>query len=65
MASMSNSCWPITTKHSKLKGIIELCYETIAKPNSYGFRPMRSTKDAIEQIFNSMRTKNMDIAIPD
>ena len=36
---------------AKLKGIIEPCYETIAEPNSYGFRPMRSTKDAIEQIF--------------
>ena len=33
---------------AKLKGIIEPCYETIAEPNSYGFRPMRSTKDAIE-----------------
>ncbi len=36
---------------AKLKGIIEPCYEVIAEPNSYGFRPMRSTKDAIGQIF--------------
>ena len=42
---------------AKLKGIIEPCYETIAEPNSYGFRPMRSTKDAIEQIFNAVKHK--------
>ena len=42
---------------AKLKGIIEPCYETIAEPNSYGFRPMRSTKDAIEQIFLATRSK--------
>ena len=42
---------------AKLKGIIEPCYETIAEPNSYGFRPMRSTKDAIAQIFLSLRWK--------
>ena len=42
---------------AKLKGIIEPCYETIAEPNSYGFRPMRSTKDAIEQIFLSVSRK--------
>ena len=42
---------------AKLKGIIEPCYETIAEPNSYGFRPMRSTKDAIEQIFNAVKRK--------
>ena len=27
---------------AKLKGIIEPCYETMAEPNSYEFRPMRS-----------------------
>ena len=42
---------------AKLKGIIEPCYEQIAEPNTYGFRPMRSTKDAIEQIFLSLRNK--------
>jgi len=42
---------------AKLKGIIEPCYETIAEPNSYGFRPMRSTKDAIRQIFNAVGQK--------
>jgi RNA-directed DNA polymerase len=42
---------------AKLKGIIEPCYEVIAEPNSYGFRPMRSTKDAIEQIFLNIRFK--------
>jgi len=42
---------------AKLKGIIEPCYETIAETNSYGFRPMRSTKDAIESIFNSIKRK--------
>ncbi len=35
---------------AKLKGILEPCYEVIAEPNSYGFRPMRSTMDAIGQI---------------
>ena len=39
---------------AKLKGIIEPCYEEIAEPNSYGFRPKRSTKDAIEQIFTGI-----------
>jgi len=43
---------------AKLKDIIEPCYETIAEPNSYGFRPMRSTKDAIEQIFISIGKKS-------
>ena len=42
---------------AKLKGIIEPCYEEIAEPNSYGFRPMRSTKDAIAQIFLGLRGK--------
>ena len=42
---------------AKLKGIIEPCYEAIAEPNTYGFRPMRSTKDAIAQIFLSVRRK--------
>jgi len=42
---------------AKLKGIIEPCYEVIAEPNSYGFRPMRSTKDAIAQIFNGLKSK--------
>jgi len=42
---------------AKLKGIIEPCYEEIAEPNTYGFRPMRSTKDAVEQIFLSLRRK--------
>jgi len=42
---------------AKLKGIIEPCYETIAEHNSYGFRPMRSTKD-VEQIFQSIRNKS-------
>jgi RNA-directed DNA polymerase len=42
---------------AKLKGILEPCYEVIAEPNSYGFRPMRSTKDAIEQIFLAIRKK--------
>jgi len=42
---------------AKLKGIIEPCYETIAEHNSYGFRPMRSTKDAIAQIFLSTANK--------
>ncbi len=42
---------------AKLKGIIEPCYEEIAEPNTYGFRPMRSTKDAIEQIFLGIRHK--------
>ena len=42
---------------AKLKGIIEPCYETIAEPNSYGFRPMRSTKDAIAQIFTATSKK--------
>ncbi len=43
---------------AKLKGIVEPCYEVIAEPNIYGFRPKRSTKDAIGQIFNSIRKKN-------
>jgi len=42
---------------AKLKGIVEPCYEAIAEPNIYGFRPKRSTKDAIEQIFLSIRKK--------
>ena len=42
---------------AKLKGIVEPSYETIAEQNSYGFRPMRSTKDAIEQIFNAIKNK--------
>lgn len=42
---------------AKLKGIIEPCYETIAETNTYGFRPMRNTKDAIEAIFNALRFK--------
>jgi RNA-directed DNA polymerase len=29
--------------------------ETLADPNSYGFRPKRSTADAIEQCFNALR----------
>ena len=28
--------------------------ETLADPNSYGFRPLRSTADAIEQCFNTL-----------
>jgi len=43
---------------AKLKGIIEPSYEVIAEPNSYGFRPMRSTKDAIAQIFSGIANKN-------
>ncbi len=43
---------------AKLKGILEPCYEVIAESNSFGFRPMRSTKDAIEQIFNAIRKKD-------
>ena len=42
---------------AKLKGIIEPCYETIAEPNTYGFRPKRNTKDAIKQIFNGLQEK--------
>jgi len=42
---------------AKLKGIIEPSYETIAEANSYGFRPMRSTKDAIKQIFSAVSRK--------
>ena len=42
---------------AKLKDIIEPCYETIAETNTYGFRPMRSTKDTIEAIFNALRFK--------
>ena len=42
---------------AKLKGIIEPSYETIAETNSYGFRPMRSTKDAIGQIFIALVKK--------
>ena len=32
--------------------------ETLADKNSYGFRPMRSTADAIEQCFNALKLKN-------
>ncbi|MFK5969357.1 MAG: group II intron reverse transcriptase/maturase [Candidatus Marithrix sp.] len=42
---------------AKLKAIIEPSYETIAERDSYGFRPKRSTKDAIEQIFMSTNRK--------
>ena len=32
--------------------------ETLADPNSYGFRPKRSAADAIEQCFNLLARKN-------
>ena len=32
-------------------------WEALFEPNSYGFRPGRSTHDAIAAIFNSIRTK--------
>ena len=32
--------------------------ETTADPNSYGFRPERSTADAIEQCFRALSQKN-------
>jgi len=41
-------------RQAMLKTGIEPLYEAQAEPNSYGFRPGRSTKDAIEQVFNSI-----------
>ncbi|WP_269765130.1 reverse transcriptase domain-containing protein, partial [Burkholderia ubonensis] len=32
--------------------------ETTADPNSYGFRPKRSTADAVEQCFNALAKRN-------
>lgn len=37
---------------------LEPVAETLADPNSYGFRPKRSTADAIEQCFNVLAKKN-------
>jgi RNA-directed DNA polymerase len=42
---------------AKLKGILEPCYEVMAEPDSYGFRPMRCTKDAIAQIYRVVNKK--------
>ncbi len=36
---------------------LEPIAETIADPNSYGFRPQRSTADAGEQCFKSLAKK--------
>jgi RNA-directed DNA polymerase len=36
---------------------LEPVAETLADPNSYGFRPKRSTADAIEQCFNALAKK--------
>ncbi len=33
---------------------LEPIAETVADPNSYGFRPKRRTQDAIEQCFTSL-----------
>jgi RNA-directed DNA polymerase len=41
---------------AKLKGIIEPCYEVVAEPNTYGFRPMRCTMDAIQRIYQVVST---------
>lgn len=32
--------------------------ETLADPNSYGFRPKRSAADAIDQCFNALAKKS-------
>ncbi|QNM60374.1 Group II intron reverse transcriptase/maturase [Xanthomonas hortorum pv. vitians] len=37
---------------------LEPIAETLADPNSYGFRPERSTADAIEQCFNALCKRN-------
>lgn len=34
---------------------LDLIAETQAEPNSYGFRPKRSTADALEKSFNIIR----------
>jgi len=38
---------------------LEPSYESNAEPNSYGFRPARSTQDAIDAIFNSLTGKKI------
>ena len=37
---------------------LEPVAETLADPNSYGFRPKRSTADAIGQCFNALGSKH-------
>jgi RNA-directed DNA polymerase len=44
-------------KQSLVKLALEPEWECRFEPNSYGFRPGRSTRDAIEAIFNSIRYK--------
>jgi RNA-directed DNA polymerase len=40
---------------------LEPSYESNAEPNSYGFRPARSTQDAIDAIFNSLTGKSKEV----
>ncbi|HEW97491.1 MAG: group II intron reverse transcriptase/maturase [Candidatus Parabeggiatoa sp. nov. 3] len=44
-------------KQELCKGSIQPIYEVMAEPNVYGFRPARSTHDAIEAIFSSIKGK--------
>ncbi len=44
-------------KQELCKGSIQPIYEVMAEANVYGFRPARSTHDAIEAIFNGIRYK--------
>lgn len=41
-----------------VKNALEPSWEARFEPNSYGFRPGRSTHDAIEQVFNRLGTGN-------
>jgi len=44
-------------KQALVKLALEPEWESRFEPNSYGFRPGRSTRDAIEAIFSSIKTK--------
>jgi len=44
-------------KQELCKGSIQPIYEVMAEANVYGFRPARSTHDAIEAIFNGIKSK--------
>jgi len=44
-------------RQALVKQALEPAWEAIFEPNSYGFRPGRSPRDAIEAIFNHIRLK--------
>jgi RNA-directed DNA polymerase len=46
------------TKQARVKLALEPEWESREEPNSYGFRPGRSTRDAIVAIYNSIRYKS-------